>query len=82
VSVYVNGCTHYNNNKQTNSGASVRQRTILTELPPLIGEISAKIMIMKMFAILDKAKHDIESIRGLNLAEVKHTTIQVTRLRF
>jgi hypothetical protein len=28
-----------------------------------------------MFAILDKAKPDIESIRGLNLAAVKHTTV-------
>jgi hypothetical protein len=34
----------------------------------------------KMFAILDKANPDIENIRGLNLAAVKHTTIQVTRL--
>jgi hypothetical protein len=30
-------------------------------------------------AILDKAKLGIESIRGLNLAEVKHTTVQVIR---
>jgi hypothetical protein len=29
--------------------------------------MSYKIMIMKMFAILDKAKPDIESIRGLKL---------------
>jgi hypothetical protein len=29
---------------------------------------------------LDKAKPCIESIRGLNLAVVKHTTVQVTRL--
>jgi hypothetical protein len=35
-----------------------------------------------MFATLDKAKPDIESIRGLNLAAVKHTTVQVTRLPF
>jgi hypothetical protein len=41
---------------------------------------SYKIIIMRMFAILDKAKHDIESIRGLNLAAVRHTTVQVTRL--
>jgi hypothetical protein len=27
--------------KQTNSGASVRQRTIPTERPPLVGEVSA-----------------------------------------
>jgi hypothetical protein len=43
---------------------------------------SYKIMIMKMFAILDKAKPDIESIRGLTLAVAKHTTVQVTRLSF
>jgi hypothetical protein len=41
---------------------------------------SYKIIITKMFAILDKAKPDIGSIRGLNLAAVKHTTVQVTRL--
>jgi hypothetical protein len=29
---------------------------------------------------LDKAKTDIESIRGLNLGTVKHTTVQVTRM--
>jgi hypothetical protein len=37
-------------------------------------------MITKMFAILDKVKLDIENIRGLNLAAVKHTTVQVTRV--
>jgi hypothetical protein len=37
---------------------------------------------MRMFAILDKANPDIESIRGLNLAAIKHTTVQVTRLPF
>jgi hypothetical protein len=37
-------------------------------------------MITKMFVILGKVKPDIESIRGLNLAMVKHTTVQVTRL--
>jgi hypothetical protein len=41
---------------------------------------SYKIMITKMFAILARAKPDIENIRGLNLAAVKHTTVQVTRL--
>jgi Ni,Fe-hydrogenase III large subunit len=44
--------------------------------------LSYKIMIMRMFAILDKANPDIESIRGLNLEAVKHTTVQVTRLPF
>jgi hypothetical protein len=33
-----------------------------------------------MFALLDKAKPDIENIRGLNLAVIRHTTVQVTRL--
>jgi hypothetical protein len=33
-----------------------------------------------MFATLDKANRDIENIRGINLAAVKHTTVQVTRL--
>jgi hypothetical protein len=35
---------------------------------------------MLMFATLDKANPDTENIRGLNLAAVKHTTAQVTRL--
>jgi hypothetical protein len=29
---------------------------------------------------LDKAKPDIENIRGLNLAAIRHTTVQLTRL--
>jgi hypothetical protein len=33
-----------------------------------------------MFAILDKAKPGIESTRSLNVAAVKHTTVQMTRL--
>jgi hypothetical protein len=37
-------------------------------------------MITKMFVILGKAKPRIESIKGLNLAVVKHMTVQVTRL--
>jgi hypothetical protein len=41
---------------------------------------SYKIMITKMFAPVDKAKPVTENIRGLNLAAVKHTTVQVTRL--
>jgi hypothetical protein len=36
---------------------------------------SYKIMNMQMFATLDKANRDTENIRGLNLAEVKHTTV-------
>jgi hypothetical protein len=39
-----------------------------------------KIMKMKMFATLDKAKSDIGSTKGLNLAAVKQMTIQVARL--
>jgi hypothetical protein len=38
------------------------------------------IMIMKMFATLDRAKPDTGNTRGLNLAAVKHTTVQVSRL--
>jgi hypothetical protein len=33
-----------------------------------------------MLATLDKANPDTGNIRGLNLAAVKHTTVQVTRL--
>jgi hypothetical protein len=41
---------------------------------------SYKIMRMNMFEVWDKAKPDIENIRGLNLAVVKLTTVQVTKL--
>jgi hypothetical protein len=34
------------------------------------------------FATLNKANPDIESIRGLNLVAVKHTTVEVTRPPF
>jgi hypothetical protein len=37
-------------------------------------------MKMEMFAALAKAKPDTGNIRGLNLAAVKHATVQVTRL--
>jgi hypothetical protein len=37
-------------------------------------------MIMKMLATLDKGKPDRESIRGLNLAAVTCTTVQVSRV--
>jgi hypothetical protein len=36
--------------------------------------------VMKMFAILDKAKPGTENTRGLNLAAVRRTTVQVTRM--
>jgi hypothetical protein len=32
-----------------------------------------------MFAMLDKAKPDTENIRDLNLAVVRHTTVQVIK---
>jgi hypothetical protein len=41
---------------------------------------SYKTMKMQMFATLDKANPDTENTRGLNLAAVKHTTVQVNRL--
>jgi hypothetical protein len=34
----------------------------------------------KMFAKLDNANPDTGNISGLNLASVKHTTVQVTRV--
>jgi hypothetical protein len=37
-------------------------------------------MRMIMFAAYDKAKPDIENLRGLNLAAVKLTTVQMTKL--
>jgi hypothetical protein len=37
---------------------------------------SYKIIRMNMFAIWEKAKPDIENIRGLNLAMVKLMTLQ------
>jgi hypothetical protein len=39
-----------------------------------------KIMRMNTFAAQGKAKPDIENIGGLNLAAVKLTTVQVTKL--
>jgi hypothetical protein len=41
---------------------------------------SYTIVRMNMFAAQDKAKPDIENRRGLNLASVKFTTVQVTKL--
>jgi hypothetical protein len=41
---------------------------------------SHKIMKMQTFVMLNKANPDTGSIRGLNLAAVKHKTVQVTRL--
>jgi hypothetical protein len=39
-----------------------------------------KNMKMQMSVTMDKAKPDTRNIRGLNLAEVRHMTVQVTRL--
>jgi hypothetical protein len=36
-------------------------------------------MITKMFTTLDKAKPDTGNTRGLNLAAVRHTTVQVSK---
>jgi hypothetical protein len=41
---------------------------------------SYKIIRKNTFTVQDKAKPDTENIRGLNLAEVKPTTVQVTRV--
>jgi hypothetical protein len=43
---------------------------------------STQIMKMRIFATLDKANRDTGNTRGLNLAAVNHTTVQVTRLLF
>jgi hypothetical protein len=37
---------------------------------------------MKMFVILDKARPHTENIRGLNLAAVTCTTVQVSKLPY
>jgi hypothetical protein len=52
----------------------------MTRLCRQQAEVIQKMMTMKMFAILDKAKPDIGNIRGLNLAAVRHTTIHVAKL--
>jgi hypothetical protein len=41
---------------------------------------SYRIMRMNMFAVQDKAKPDKENMKGLNLAVVKLTTVQMTKL--
>jgi hypothetical protein len=41
---------------------------------------SSNIMKMKMFATLDKSNPDRQNIRGLNLAEVMCTNVEVSRL--
>jgi hypothetical protein len=43
-------------------------------------QTSYKIMRMNMFVVQDKAKPDVENVRGFNLAVVKLTTVQVTKL--
>jgi hypothetical protein len=39
---------------------------------------SIKIMKMHMFPILDKAKHNTENVRGLNLGAIRRMTAKVT----
>jgi hypothetical protein len=41
---------------------------------------SNRIRRMTMFAVKEKAKLDTENIRGLKVAAVKLTTVQVTKL--
>jgi hypothetical protein len=41
---------------------------------------SSKIMIMKMFVIMDKAKLSIGNINGLNLAAIRLTIVSVSEL--
>jgi hypothetical protein len=41
---------------------------------------SYKIIMIRMFAILDKAKPNIGNTRDINMAAVKPTTVQVTKL--
>jgi hypothetical protein len=53
--------------------------TYITKLSRQQAEV-VQIMKIQMFAILDKAKLGTENTRGLNLAAVKRTTVQVTRL--
>jgi hypothetical protein len=43
---------------------------------------SSKTMKMKMFSTLDKARPHTENIRGLNLAAVTCTTVQVSKLPY
>jgi hypothetical protein len=59
------GTSHMNDNRQVS--VSNKQK-------------SSKIMKMKLFATLDKAKPDTENTRSLNLAAVMCMTVQVTRL--
>jgi hypothetical protein len=40
---------------------------------------SYKIMKIQLFATWEKAKPDTENIKGLSLAAVKRTTVQVAR---
>jgi hypothetical protein len=66
-------------NKVLHTTGNFPSRTPLRDLHVAF-KIPYSFMIMKMFIILGKVKPDTESIRVLNLAVVKHTTVQVTRL--
>jgi hypothetical protein len=45
-------------------------------------QMSHKVMEAKLFPMKAKARPDTENIPGLNLAVVKPTTAQMTKLRF
>jgi hypothetical protein len=68
---------------------SVRDLHMAFELPYICDYVTklcrqqadvTQIMKMQIFATLDKANPDTGNIRGLNLAVVKHTIVQVTTL--
>jgi hypothetical protein len=42
--------------------------------------MSYKITRIKIFVVYDKAKPDIENIKGINLEVAKLTTVQMTKL--
>jgi hypothetical protein len=70
-------------------GTSVREMHMAFHLPYVYNYMTklcgqqAEVIINRdneNFCILYKAKPDIENIRGLNLAAIRHTTVLVTRL--
>jgi hypothetical protein len=67
------------NENTRNNGKAVRGVFCEVRTEMLYNEVTSPLR-MDMFAVLDKAKLDIENIRGLNLAVVKLTTVQVTKL--
>jgi hypothetical protein len=66
---------------------SARDMLVVFQIPHVYDYINAgdkqksfTIMKMKMYTILDKMKPHTEIIKGLNLAAVNYTTVQVSRL--